>query len=144
MPYAEIYSNRQVMQGMASSNDQSLGMTQSPNVDTGLTLKGGIGLMNVANQLKPVAGQIVNVAISNQGSIKLDQEWAAAQTLFQFGITTATLGLPAAIGTQALILVGETIQTLNNRNRANIEQEMNQKIMGARVNKFASGGSYYG
>jgi len=144
MPYAEIYSHRQAMQGMASSNDQSLGMTQSPKVDAGLTIKGGIGLMNVANQLKPVAGQIVNVAISNQGSIKLDQEYAFAQTLFQFGVTTATLGLPAAVATEGIILLGETIQTINNRNRANIEQEMNTKIMGARVNKFASGGNYYG
>lgn len=142
--YAEVYWHKQNPQGYASGQDQSISMTQSPNVDKGLTVKNGIGLMATFNQLKPVAKQLTNVYIENTGDTVLAQEYATFQTGAGLLTTFATLGAGAAGVTAGLMLVGEIITVTNNRNKARIEQDNKMKIMGARVKKYASGGAYYG
>jgi len=55
MPYAEIYSHNQQQQSAASGQDQTLGVSQSPQLEQGITLKGAIGFFAVAQQVQPVA-----------------------------------------------------------------------------------------
>jgi len=144
MPYAEIYSHKQDMTPGVQGANQQLSNTQSPSVNNGLTVKGGIGLLAIERQLAPVFKQGLTSYVQATGNAKLARNIGYIESATGVLITTLTLGAGVALGALAISTTTKVLGNLVNENIAQVEQEYNLKIKGARNKRYISAGGYYG
>jgi len=102
MPYAEIYSHKQDMTPGVQGANQQLSNTQSPSVNNGLTVKGGIGLLAIERQLAPVFKQALTSYVQYTGDAKLARTIGYAEVAVGAIITSLTLGVGVAAATLIL------------------------------------------
>lgn len=137
----EIYRHKGTPQNIAVSPQGN--MTSSPQLNGGINAKQLAGIGIVAAQLIPAGKQVFNSYVDYTGSIRLQNTVDLVGKGIAFLGTAATLGLPVAIGVQAIKTTTDIVSSMIEDKRQQITSEYNLKLRGAAINNFTGKGVAY-
>lgn len=139
----EVYYNKQAPTNAAESPDTSMGMASNPQVDTGISKRQAIGTGLAAMRIAPAAKQVFNTVLNSTGDNSTKRNINVATSIMGFGLMSAQLGLPIAIGVEAVSITANAISRAIEQRDANINQAYDMQKQGVAFNHFLGTGAYY-
>ena len=136
----EVYAHKQAPRNMTESPPSNMSFSSNSNVNQSISLKQTAGIGFALTRVLPAGKQVINTVVKATGNRRVERAVSGANRALSFGGTALALGLPTAVGIEAISVSVDYISGYIQEITDQTNQEYERQKQGVSINKFVGVG----